>query len=89
MTYDRFFYIHHHFQCIGSGYEGRYRASETHSITSVRVLMGGELLGFIDIPSFVIVIGGMSCATVGSIETGMSLVQHNRCLCLGKMYYRE
>ena len=30
------------------------------------IVMGGELLGFIDLPSLVIVIGGMSCATVGS-----------------------
>ena len=30
------------------------------------IVMGGELLGFIDLPSIVIVIGGMSCATVGS-----------------------
>ena len=30
------------------------------------IVMGGELLAFIDLPSFLIVIGGMSCATVGS-----------------------
>ena len=30
------------------------------------IVMGGELLGFIDLPSFFIVIGGMSCPTVGS-----------------------
>ncbi len=30
------------------------------------IVMGGQLSGFIDLPSLVIVIGGMSCATVGS-----------------------
>ena len=30
------------------------------------ILMGGALQGFIDVPSLVIVLGGMSCATVGS-----------------------
>ena len=36
------------------------------ALVCVGIVMGGQLPGFIDLPSLVIVIGGMSCATVGS-----------------------
>ena len=36
------------------------------ALVCVGIVMGGQLSGFIDLPSLVIVIGGMSCATVGS-----------------------
>ena len=35
------------------------------------IVMGGALQGFIDLPSLVIVIGGMSCATVGSFPVNV------------------